>query len=90
MMKRKSNFYKRTAGMVEAHVAGIPCLIRVDECIVVKGKSSADNPDDYYGYNEVSFTVFDRMGYEAKWLSKKLTKDEEELIIEKILEFCEE
>lgn len=90
MVKRKSNLHKRTAGMMEAYVAGIPCLIRIDDCIVVKGNRSADNPDDYYGYNEVSFTVFDRMGYEAKWLSKKMTKNEEELIIEKILDFCEE
>jgi hypothetical protein len=65
---------------VQAHVAGIPCLIGVMTYVKVKpwgGSSrSCDNPDDYYGYEEIEYDVLDRKGYLANWLSKKITDDD--------------
>jgi hypothetical protein len=28
--------------------------------------------DDYYGYTEIEFELYDRKGYHAKWLEAKL------------------
>lgn len=71
---------------IASTVAGIPCLVHVDYCLVVKGNSRADNPDDYYGYTEVEFTVLDRRGREAPWLEKKLSDEDTHRIKNEILE----
>lgn len=63
-------------GGFSSTVQGIPCLIEVLMCNVVKGSSRADNPDDYYGYTEVEFSVRDRQGYLAPWLERKMTEDD--------------
>lgn len=75
--------------MIEARIAGIPCQIQVDTCLVVKPwKGSAltcPSSDDYYGYSEVEFSVFDRRGHKAAWLEKKMTPKDEASIRELIL-----
>ncbi len=62
----------------ESTVHGIPCQIKVDRCFVQKGSFSYNAPSDwdYYGYQEIEFTVLDRKGYPAPWLEKKLSDDD--------------
>lgn len=60
-----------------SQVAGIPCIIRVDHYFkqdAWNGSSwSCDSDMDYYGYEEIEYTVLDRKGYKADWLSRKIT-----------------
>ncbi len=75
--------------MIEARIAGIPCLIRVDTCTVVKPwkgpASTAPSDLDYRGYTEIEFTVCDRNGRPAPWLECKMTDQDRIDIEEKIL-----
>lgn len=65
----------RPIATIEATVAGIPALLRVDTYTVVKGSHSRSAPSDwdYYGYTEVEYTVCDRRGRPAPWLERKIT-----------------
>lgn len=76
------------AGLKEATISGMPCLIEVDTCRVVKGSFSynAASDMDYLGYSEVEFTVYDRKGYRAVWLEKKMTDDEKSEIEQMIID----
>ena len=78
----------RIASMLKATISGIPCLIEVNDCIVVKGSYNrmCDSSDDYYGWSDVSFTVYDRKGYKAEWLERKMTDNEREDIEQMIIE----
>lgn len=78
----------RLASMLDATISGIPCKIEVDECIVVKGSYNrmCDSDWDYYGFSTIEFTVYDRKGYKAEWLERKMTDSERETIEEMILE----
>jgi len=78
----------RVAGMLEASICGIPCLIDVLTCTVVKGSFSYNAPSDYdyLGYNTVEFDVYDRKGYAANWLSNKMTEDDRNVIEAMILD----
>jgi len=71
--------------MIPARISGIPCLIEVESCTVVKpwkGQAATAPSDlDYYGYSEVEFTVCDRRGRPAEWLEKKMS-DQERIDIE--------
>jgi len=69
---------RRTAGMLETKIAGIPCLIDVHHCDVVEGSYSynAASDWDYHGYTECDYTVCDRKGYKADWLMKKMTPED--------------
>lgn len=62
--------------MFESRVAGIPCQIKVTYYVNVKGSRSfnAASDWDYYGYSEFEFEVYDRKGYRAEWLERKLTE----------------
>lgn len=62
--------------MFNSYVSGIPCQINVTNYTKVKGSYSFNAPSDwdYYGYSEFEFEVFDRKGYRAKWLERKLTE----------------
>ena len=75
---------------IESQISGIPCMIRIDDFISVKpwkGPASSCPSDlDYYGYTEINWTVLDRKGYEAEWLRKKLTQDDECRIEAEIME----
>lgn len=64
--------------MIEARIAGIPCLIDPTHVMVVEGSYSynADSDMDYYGYTEIEFEVYDRKGYRAKWLERKMTNED--------------
>jgi hypothetical protein len=41
---------------------------------------------DYYGYHEVEFDVYDRRGYRAAWLERKMTDEDRARIETEILE----
>lgn len=73
-----------TGNMIPTTISGIPCYIDVDGCTVVKGSNTWDSDQDYYGYSDIDFTVYDRKGYKADWLAKKMT-DEDVARIEKII-----
>jgi hypothetical protein len=70
--------------MFASYVSGIPCQINVTYHAKVKGSFSLNAPSDwdYYGYSEFEFEVYDRKGYRAKWLERKLTSDDEARIEE--------
>lgn len=74
---------------IESNVQGIPCLIEVMSCTVVKpwrgSAQSCPSSDDYYGYSEVEFVVLDRKGYKAAWLERKMTDEDRARIKTEIL-----
>ena len=74
--------------MTEARIQGIPCLIDVHRCLVVKGSFSRNAPSDldYYGYSEIEYTVCDRRGRPAPWLERKMTDTDRSNIETIILE----
>ena len=81
---------KDTSSMIEAAVSGMPCFANPETVTIVPpwGGSAHTCPsaDDYYGYTEVEFTLYDRKGYRAKWLEAKLTDDEISEIEDAIVE----
>jgi hypothetical protein len=56
---------------IESRVAGIPCIIGVEEYQEGSGDYWCDSDVDYYGYSE--WVVCDRRGRPAPWLERKLT-----------------
>ncbi len=73
---------------IESRVAGIPCLIQVDRCLVQKPMGpQADSDWDCYGFAEIEFTILDRRGRPAPWLERKLTDDDTNRIETQILEY---
>jgi hypothetical protein len=42
--------------------------------------------DHYGGWSDVEFEVYDRKGYKAKWLEKKMTAEDEKRIINELTE----
>ncbi len=74
--------------IIESTVAGIPCQVQIDHFVSVKGDSSTWASDwDFYGYTEIEFTVCDRRGRAAPWLTNKLTADDKARIEQEIEEF---
>ena len=71
---------------MDSYISGIPCKILVDTLFIQKPNLYADNPDDYYGYSDVEFTVCDRRGRPAPWLERKLTDNDTDRIKTEILE----
>ena len=78
---------KRKFGLFETQIQGIPCQIDVTDCTVVKGSYSYNAPSDwdYYGYTEFDFEVYDRKGYPAAWLERKMTDDDRARIEEEYM-----
>lgn len=70
-----------------SQIQGIPCLIEVTRCHVVKGSFNYNAPSDldYYGYSEIEFEILDRKGYKASWLERKATEEDSERIEQEIL-----
>ena len=71
-----------------SQVCGIPCIIRVDHYFkqsAWRGSAYTCPSDmDYYGYEEIEFSVLDRKGYPAAWLERKLGPRERERITDEI------
>lgn len=66
-------------------VAGIPCIVEIDEYIRGSYSPQADSDIDFYG--SVSFVVCDRRGRHAPWLEKKMTPRDESRILGEIEEY---
>jgi phosphoenolpyruvate synthase/pyruvate phosphate dikinase len=71
--------------------------VEITHFLVVKPNSNADNPDDYYGYNEIEFDVcgifrYDSMGNEVEinWLPDELERELQEEVEELALKDYEE
>ena len=62
-------------------------MIEVETCTVVKGSYDYNAPSDwdYHGYTEIEFEVFDRKGYKASWLKRKMSEGDKAAIEEVIL-----
>jgi len=56
---------------IETRVAGIPCIIGVQDYQEGSGDRWCDSDFDYYGYS--NWVICDRRGRTALWLEKKLT-----------------
>ena len=73
--------------MIAATISGIPCLIDCTYLLVWAPMGPrADSDYDCYGYSEVEFDVYDRKGYPAAWLERKMTDEDRGNIVTKILE----
>lgn len=72
-------------------LAGIPCLIGVESYSgqkPFKGSAHNCNSDwDYYGFEDIEYTILDRKGYKAEWLARKITPRIEEEINRKISDY---
>lgn len=75
--------------LVPHRIAGIPCLIGVTYFHQQPANRHADNPDDYYGYEEYAFEILDRRGRRADWLVRKLDDREEAAVYAAINAFIE-
>ena len=73
--------------MIAATISGIPCLIACTYLFVQAPMGPrADSDQDCYGYSDVEFDVYDRKGYPAAWLERKMTDEDRDNIVTKILE----
>ena len=69
----------------ESTVAGIPCIIAVEEYFEGSYSYNAASDVDYYG--SCDWTVLDRKGYAAEWLARKLTAADEQRITREVAEY---
>ena len=76
------------ASYIQTTISGIPCRAVVDTYHVTKGTYSrqAETPDEYYGASEIEFTICDRKGYDAPWLTRKMTSDDVSRIEQEIID----
>ena len=65
---------------IETRVAGIPCIVAVEEYFEGSYNYNAASDHDYYGYSEAEWEVLDRKGYKAAWLERKLTSRDHDRI----------
>ena len=73
--------------MLSTRIQGIPCQVKAMYIFVQKPLGpNCDSDWDCYGYSEVDFEVYDRKGYPADWLQRKMTDKDEERIVEQLLE----
>lgn len=77
---------RNTSDMINAEIAGIPCLIEVTHYYagrpMIWGNTMADaEPEEP---EEIEYDVRDRKGYQAAWLERKLTDEDRERIAELI------
>ena len=77
-----------------SNVCGIPCIIRVDRYFKQRAwrgsVHSCPSDLDYYGYEEIKYSVLDRKGYPAAWLERKLGPREHSRITEEISQVMRE
>lgn len=73
---------------LETRICGIPCAVAVFDIVSVKGSFSYAAPSDldYYGYTDFDYRVCDQRGRPAPWLERKMTKNDRELLEERINE----
>lgn len=73
--------------MISTRIQGIPCQVKMVSGFYQQPWSGSPHtcPSDldyYGGWFDVEFEVYDRRGYRAKWLERKITPADEERILE--------
>lgn len=77
--------------MLATRICNIPCLIDIDYYHVQKPNPYNDASDwDCNGYTDINFTVYDRKGYKAPWLTNKLTAKELDRIHDEVVCYMRE
>lgn len=77
---------KNTGLMIAVTAKGIPCFADVTHLSIVKAQGPRAASDwDCYGYSEVEFELYDRKGYRAEWLERKLSDKDFDAIDAQIL-----
>ena len=73
--------------MIDTRIQGIPCQAEMTGGYYQKPDYStwASDIDYYGGWFDIEFKIYDRRGYPAKWLEKKMTAKDEEQIIEQLI-----
>ena len=75
---------------IDVTARGIPCTARIDRSICVEpwrgSPMTCPSADDYYGYRELEFTICDRNGREADWISCKMSDKDFEDVERQIVE----
>lgn len=73
--------------MIDTHICGIPCQVEMTSGRYQKPDYGtwASDIDYYGGWFDVEFKVYDRRGYPAPWLEKKMTEAETERIIDELI-----
>ena len=66
--------------MIYTNVSGIPCQVKV----TAFNKEVSYNGIDEY---EVKFSIYDRRGYKAAWLERKMTDEDRSRIEREIIQF---
>lgn len=75
--------------MIETHIQGIPCKIEMTSGFYLTPSHNFNAPSDidfYGGWQDVQFEVYDRRGYRAKWLEKKMTSNDVCRIIDLLID----
>lgn len=76
--------------MIRTTIQGIPCIVEETHIYYTKPSFKpaclCDSPSEFYGDYEVEFDVFDRKGYRAAWLERKMTDKDRERIEQEILD----
>lgn len=73
--------------IIDSHIQGIPCQIRVTHFFVQRPLGpSADSDMDCYGYTDVEFDVLDDEGRPAAWLERQLNSDDRNAIEQEIIQ----
>lgn len=84
---------KKQQGTFTTHISGIPCQIKVTTFNHIKpwGGPAYEAPSDldYYGYVEFEYQVLDRKGYDADWLVKKMTDEDDDRILKEYQDYLE-
>lgn len=73
---------------IETRVAGIPCIVAVEEYFEGSYNHNAASDVDYYG--SCSWVVLDRRGRAAPWLERKLTSEECRRIDSEVAEYFQD
>lgn len=89
-MKRKP----MTKDVLELEIQETECLVRIDTYHrqPAFGGSPLNCPsaDDYYGYEEIEYTVLNEFGEEFPWLEQRMTAEDDEYVLDQISNFYEE
>lgn len=69
--------------MIEVTVQGIPCQAEMVNGYYLKPDPRCYDSDwDYAGgWFDIEFELYDRKGYRAKWLEKKMSNDDADMIV---------
>lgn len=74
--------------VLESHVQGIPCLVRITQLQRGLSGHRLGHPKEVPPWDpiEIQFEILDRKGYQAKWLERKATNDDLYRIEDEIIE----